>query len=523
MTVHHIPGIKNEMADYISRNNFDALLGESSEALAKEAFQRMDVQLDLSMRTAGVLEGWSLRDYQAEYQCVFSTLSDGLEACLIDGDRWYKDNQYLYYEDRIVVPEARLNGSLQGAHHSSGHTGCNRSAAFFSERFYCRLTQSELRARMQSIVDSCDCHAGKQSDSRDRGLVSSLPIRYCANSLLYADFIHGLPKFGGYDSCLVVTCGLTHFTRAFPCSKKITGEQTVKILVEEWFEPYGAPKEIHSDEDVHIRSDTGWYKRVLDTLNVQVTTGVPYTHTSNPLCERQNRVREQHLRILMKQERTKGWVRLVLWAVLAMNSQESSSTGYTPHELFHGGRPAWFFKTPFPEDYKSSVGDWLEHRQDLANRARANPKRVRERELTRRNRTRRPASLKVGDLVLVNHSRLPTVKKVPTRTGPCCTPSTLFCVTLMVLLLTRVCMILPYPAQFPTKIVKYRSFTQMLIPCNSQLPSTIAQIQIIHTEGFQGCLRSRVDTQQLLSTRRSSHSAHGDTGVGHVHRIAPIK
>ena len=57
MTVHHIPGIKNELSDYISRNNFDALIGESSEALAKEPFQRMDVQLDLSMRTAGILEG----------------------------------------------------------------------------------------------------------------------------------------------------------------------------------------------------------------------------------------------------------------------------------------------------------------------------------------------------------------------------------------------------------------------------------------------------------------------------------
>ena len=53
-------------SDYISRNNFDALIGESSEALAREAFQRMDVQLDLSMRTAGILEGWSLTDYQSE-------------------------------------------------------------------------------------------------------------------------------------------------------------------------------------------------------------------------------------------------------------------------------------------------------------------------------------------------------------------------------------------------------------------------------------------------------------------------
>ena len=57
------------------------------------------------------------------------------------------------------MPEERLDGCLQWAHHSSGHTGCNQSAAFFSEGFYCRLTQSELPARMQSIVDSCDCHA----------------------------------------------------------------------------------------------------------------------------------------------------------------------------------------------------------------------------------------------------------------------------------------------------------------------------------------------------------------------------
>ena len=110
---------------------------------------------------------------------------------------------------------------------------------------------------MQSIVESCGCHASRQSDSRDRGLVCSLPIPDRAKSLLYVGFIQGLPKFGGYDSCLVVTCGLTRFTRAFPCNKKITGEQTVKIVVEQQFQHYRAPKEVHSDEDVCIRSDTG--------------------------------------------------------------------------------------------------------------------------------------------------------------------------------------------------------------------------------------------------------------------------
>ena len=158
---------------------------------------------------------------------------------------------------------------------------------------------------MQTIVDACGCHASKQSDSRDRGLISSLPIPYCTNSLLYVDFIHSLPRFGGYDSCLVVTCGLSRFTRVLACNKQITGEQTEKLLVQQWFEPYGAPQQVHCDEDVCIRSDTGSYKRLLNALNVQVTTGVPYTHTSNPLCERQNRVVEHNLRIFMKQERTK--------------------------------------------------------------------------------------------------------------------------------------------------------------------------------------------------------------------------
>ena len=222
------------------------------------------------------------------------------------------------------------------------------------------------------------------------------------NSLLYVDFIHGLPRFGGYDSCLVVTCGLSCFTRVFPCNKKITGEQTVNMLVEQWFELYGAPKQVHSDEDVRIRSDTGWYKRVLNALNVEVTTGVPYTHMSNPLCERQNRVVEQNLRILMKQERTKDWVRLVPCAVLTLLRVSP------PHELFHGGRPAPFFKTPFPEDFKSPVGDWLERKQSLANQPGFNLRHICDRELSRRNRLRRPASFKVGDLVLVHHSRLPS-------------------------------------------------------------------------------------------------------------------
>ena len=175
-------------------------------------------------------------DYQSEYKEILKTLGTGLEPRVIDGHQWYKNNRYLFYEDRVVVPEAQLDGCLHRSHLSSGHTDANRSVDFFRECFYSSLTLTELRYRMQTIVDAGGCHASNQSNSRDRGLISSLPIPYCANSLLDVDFIHGLPRLGGYDSCLVVTCGLSRFTRVFPWNKKIIGEQTVKMLGEQWFE-----------------------------------------------------------------------------------------------------------------------------------------------------------------------------------------------------------------------------------------------------------------------------------------------
>ena len=72
---------------------------------------------------------------------------------------------------------------------------------------------------------------------------------------------------------------------------------------------------------------------------------------------------EQYLRIVMKLVRSKDWVHLVSLTVLTMNSQRSSSAAFTPHEPFHGERPAWLFKTLLPRELNSLVGDWLDYKQ----------------------------------------------------------------------------------------------------------------------------------------------------------------
>ena len=63
--------MKNECADYISRNNFDALIGARSEALAKEAFSRMDVHLDLNMTMIRPLDGLQQSEYLKEFGDIY--------------------------------------------------------------------------------------------------------------------------------------------------------------------------------------------------------------------------------------------------------------------------------------------------------------------------------------------------------------------------------------------------------------------------------------------------------------------
>ena len=167
----------------------------------------------------------------------------------------------------------------------------------------------------------------------------------------------------------------------FPCTKHITGADTIKILLAECFCVYEAP---NSNEDVRVSSDNGWYKRVLRFLNVQASEGISYTHTSNPLCERQIRVSKENVRIWCKTERTRDWVRLLRVISLMTNSQESSATGYSPREQFMG-RPVWFLHAPYPEDSYSAVGKWVKEQQKKMDKAKAMLQRMRERQWNRKN------------------------------------------------------------------------------------------------------------------------------------------
>ena len=213
----------------------------------------MDVHLDLNVTMIRPLDRLQQAEYLKEFQNIYKRLEKRLEPLLVNQEQWQRDESYLSHEDCIVVPSDRVPALLKWTHESSGHVGADRTLRLFKQWFHTTWTDDQLRKTLQPIVDRCPCRSCKPGDIRDRGLYSTLPIPHCANSVLYVDY-REMSKVGGYDFALVVTCGLT----SLPGCSHVPSRRLSRYSWRSGFVSMGRPKEINSDEDVRVRSDTGW-------------------------------------------------------------------------------------------------------------------------------------------------------------------------------------------------------------------------------------------------------------------------
>ena len=133
LSVHHIEGVWNECADYISRNTFDDMIGARSEELATEACSCMDVHLDLNMTLIRPLDGLKQVEYLEEFGDIYKRREKRLEPGLVNQKQWKRDKTYLWYEDRMVVPSDRIPAFLKWSNESSGHVGANRTLRLFKQ------------------------------------------------------------------------------------------------------------------------------------------------------------------------------------------------------------------------------------------------------------------------------------------------------------------------------------------------------------------------------------------------------
>ena len=152
LVIKHILGSKKEMCEVLSRHNFDERVGEKTEELAREAFQRMDVQLDLAMAPEEVmaispgefLSSWRLWDYSEEYAEEMKGLEED-KAKLMEGTLWSKKGSLLMHEGQVVVPKHKLASILQWLHKTNGHPGKEKLLYVFLAKFYTKLSPTQLQ------------------------------------------------------------------------------------------------------------------------------------------------------------------------------------------------------------------------------------------------------------------------------------------------------------------------------------------------------------------------------------------
>ena len=188
LKIYHLPGLKNELCDFLSRNVFEEKLNVEFDSLVKDDFTKMDSQLDLWLHKIMFLsEKFTLtpEDYQDDdLKETWQTIPLN-KTHYLDGNVWFKTETKLFCERKLVVPQKKLDEVLKVSHETNNHPGPERTLLFFLSHFYSFLTKNELFLKCKRICDSCaTCLLAKPNRSTDRGEISSLAIPQICNDIM---------------------------------------------------------------------------------------------------------------------------------------------------------------------------------------------------------------------------------------------------------------------------------------------------------------------------------------------------
>ena len=130
MKIYHLPGAKNELTDFMSRELAEQTIGCPLDELAQKAFTRMDAQLDLCLDTLFNLSALIVigpDDYRnSEFSELWNRLTPNLSQRL-DGWLFFRTDQKIFRETKVLVPQSRINEVLMKIHESHNHPGVVRT------------------------------------------------------------------------------------------------------------------------------------------------------------------------------------------------------------------------------------------------------------------------------------------------------------------------------------------------------------------------------------------------------------
>ncbi len=316
------------------------------------------------------------------------------------------------------VPESLRPRLLSQVHVtlSSGHPGITATEKLLRNRFWWPTLLTDTTKYVQNCTT---CNTSKSPRQLPAGLLNPLPTPHRPWSHIAIDFITDLPNSQGNTTILTIVDRFSKACRLIPLPKLPTSFETAELLCNYVFRFYGLPEDIVSDRGPQFTSRvwSAFFKHL--NVNISLTSG--YHPQSNGQTERLNQEVIRFLRSYCQRQQS-DWSRYLLWAEYAQNSLMKPATGMTPFKCILGFQPPLFPWSGEPTELPS-VTDWLQHSEEVWDRAHTHLLHAVRRQEQQANRHRRPNPeytpgqwvwLSTKDLRL----RLPCKKLSPRYVGP---------------------------------------------------------------------------------------------------------
>lgn len=227
------------------------------------------------------------------------------------------------------------------------------------------------------------------------------------HEILAIDFTVLEPSTDGRENVLVMTDVFSKYTQTVPTKDQRAGT-VAEVLVKNWFQIFGVPSRIHSDQGRNFESSL--VQQLCRLYKIEKSRTTPYHPQGNGQCERFNRTLHDLLRTLPPEQKRR-WPRHLAQVTFAYNTTVHQTTGMTPYFLMFGREPQ------LPVDFlvgSESEGDvlmeeWVEeHQKSLAAAYETVQQRI-DRKVAQRDSKNQDASIapdfEEGDLVYTrNHA-----------------------------------------------------------------------------------------------------------------------
>jgi hypothetical protein len=253
-----------------------------------------------------------------------------------DNDKFKIQDNLLYFEDRVYIPEGSLRLRVLQSRHdfpAAGHFGFNKTLELVSRDFW----WPQMWKAVKDFVLSCDtCSRSKNPRHRPYGLLQPLPVPQRPWSSVSMDFITDLPPSATFDAICVVVDRLTKMAHFIPCRKSISGEETAKLFLDNIYRYHGLPDDIISDRGPQFISR--FWRSLFEILKVDIKLSSAFHPQTDGQTERVNQVLEQYLRCTINYQQD-DWTSYLSLAEFAYNNSIHASTQQTPFYANYGYHP----------------------------------------------------------------------------------------------------------------------------------------------------------------------------------------